>query len=134
MGLNGVPAPVHPVEAASGAHLTAGGVWANSSDRALKENLQPVDGETVLDGVRKLPLYQWNYKKEGAGVKHVGPMAQDFKKAFDLGESERSIGTVDADGVALSAIQALIKKMDDLATENAKLRERLEKLENPSNP
>ena len=34
-------------------------------------------------------------------------MAQDFHAAFGLGESDRHIGTVDADGVALVAIQAL---------------------------
>jgi hypothetical protein len=128
-GLSGVPVPTHPLEAASGAHLTAGGVWANASDRALKENLEPVDHESLLEKLRELPLYKWNYKAEGASVSHVGPMAQDFRAAFKLGENERSIGTVDADGVALSAIQALLKKMDQLTTENVQLRERLEKLE-----
>jgi trimeric autotransporter adhesin len=32
-------------------------------------------------------------------------MAQDFHAAFDLGTDERHIATVDADGVALAAIQ-----------------------------
>jgi hypothetical protein len=34
-------------------------------------------------------------------------MAQDFYTAFGLGEDERYIGTLDADGVALAAIQGL---------------------------
>lgn len=34
-------------------------------------------------------------------------MAQDFYAAFGLGESEKHIGTIDADGVALAAIQGL---------------------------
>jgi trimeric autotransporter adhesin len=37
----------------------------------------------------------------------MGPMAQDFRAAFGLGESEKAISTVDADGVALAAIQGL---------------------------
>jgi hypothetical protein len=37
----------------------------------------------------------------------MGPMAQDFYTAFGLGEDDRHITTVDADGVALAAIQAL---------------------------
>jgi hypothetical protein len=34
-------------------------------------------------------------------------MAQDFYAAFGVGESDRHINTVDADGVALTAIQGL---------------------------
>ena len=37
----------------------------------------------------------------------MGPMAQDFHAAFGLGEDERYISSVDADGVALAAIQGL---------------------------
>ena len=55
----------------------------------------------------------------------MGPMAQDFREAFELGNSERTIGTVDVDGVTLTAIQALIKKMDDMAAKNAEVIEEL---------
>jgi hypothetical protein len=34
-------------------------------------------------------------------------MAQDFSATFDIGRDDRSIATVDADGVALAAIQGL---------------------------
>ena len=34
-----------------------------------------------------------------------GPMAQDFYAAFGLGNSDKSIGLLDASGVALAAIQ-----------------------------
>lgn len=43
---------------------------------------------------------------------HIGPMAQDFNAAFQLGESDRAITTVDADGVALAAIQGLNQKLE----------------------
>ena len=67
-------------------------------------------------------------------------MAQDFHAAFGLGTDERHIATVDADGVALAAIQGLNEKVEgqsqhakqqiaQLQTENADLRTRLEKLE-----
>jgi len=49
-------------------------------------------------------------------------MTQDFYVAFGLGEDDRHITTIDADGVALSAIQAL-------AEENAELRGRVDDLE-----
>jgi hypothetical protein len=39
-------------------------------------------------------------------------MAQDFKAAFKVGETDTGITTVDADGVALAAIQGLNQKLD----------------------
>ncbi|HMJ66231.1 MAG TPA: hypothetical protein VK615_12875, partial [Candidatus Binatia bacterium] len=41
-----------------------------------------------------------------------GPMAQDFKAAFGVGESDTGITTIDADGVALAAIQGLNRKLE----------------------
>ena len=84
-----------------------GNGWACSSDRNLKENLQPVDVARVLQRVVELPLYLWNAKGADPDVKHLGPTAQDFMAAFELGNSNKMIGMQDADGVALAAIQRL---------------------------
>jgi len=40
-------------------------------------------------------------------VRHLGPSAQAFRAAFGLGSDGRYIGSVDADGAFLAAIQAL---------------------------
>ena len=60
-------------------------------------------------------------------------MAQDFYAAFNLGTDDKHIATVDADGVALAAIQGLNQKFDSeaaaLRAENAELKRRLEALE-----
>ena len=57
------------------------------------------------------------------------PMAQDSDAAFGLGADEKSITTVDADGVALAAIQGLNQKVEErsrrLEAENAELRREL---------
>ena len=45
---------------------------------------------------------------EEATVRHIGPMARDFA-AFPIGDDERHIHAVDAQGVALAAIQGLIE-------------------------
>ena len=86
----------------------------------------------VLEKVAALPISRWNFKGD-AETPHVGPMAQDFHAAFRLGTDERHIATVDADGVALAAIQGLNQKlMEELKrrdTENADLRNRLEAIE-----
>ena len=54
-----------------------------------------------------IPVQTWSYKKEGSAIRHIGPVAQDFSAAFGVGYDDRCISTVDADGVALAAIQGL---------------------------
>jgi hypothetical protein len=49
-------------------------------------------------------------------------MAQDFAAAFALGENDTTISTVDADGVALAAIQGLNAKVEAMKVELAELR------------
>jgi hypothetical protein len=66
-----------------------------------------VDGRDVLQRLVSLPVQRWNFASEGASVVHMGPMAQDFSAVFAVGADNTHIATVDADGVALAAIQGL---------------------------
>jgi hypothetical protein len=88
-----------------------GEVWSNSSDRNLKERFEPVDARAVLAKVAALPISRWNYTN-APGTRHLGPMAQDFQAAFGLGADDKSIATIDADGIALAAIQGLNAKLE----------------------
>jgi hypothetical protein len=98
----------------NGAYLTKGGTWTNASSRAFKENFEEIDAETLLEKVRQLPITKWSYK--GTTETHIGPMAEDFKESFQLGlqGDNEHISTLDASGVALKAIQALIQKNKEL--------------------
>lgn len=115
---------------------TGGNAWSSVSDRAAKENFAPVDGREVLDRLASIPIQTWNYKSQDAAIRHIGPVAQDFYAAFGLGEDDKHISTIDADGVALAAIQGLdslskeqAARIDELEAENALLRQRLNSLE-----
>ena len=119
-----------------GAYLSTGGVWTNASDVRRKRDFVPVSGEDVLARLRTLPLSMWSYKVDPAGVRHMGPMAQDFRRAYGLGNDSTTIGTVDADGVALAAAQALevrtrtqAEQIAALKAQNTTLQHRLEALE-----
>ena len=59
------------------------------------------------------------------GLRHLGPVAQDFRGAFGLGADDVSIASVDEAGVALAAIQGLNAKLE---RENARLRAELAEL------
>lgn len=97
----------------SGVELDAGsGSWSSVSSRRMKTNIMPVDPGAVLTGVRSLPIGTWEYRSQ-AGVSHMGPMAEDFAAVFGLCPAQDRITTVDADGVALAAIQGLADHVDD---------------------
>ncbi len=96
--------------ATTGAQLPAGsGSWASLSDRNSKRALEPLDGRKILDSLSGIPMYSWQYKDQAEAIRHVGPMAQDLYEAFGYGEDERHISSIDADGLALSAIQELYR-------------------------
>lgn len=117
----------------TGAYLSTGGVWTSVSDRHRKHGFEPVSGEDVLRRLRQVPITRWSYKAEANSVRHLGPMAQDFHRAFGLGPDSVSIGSVDADGVALAGVQALDARTRALQAENEQLRARLAALEQVAN-
>lgn len=100
-------------------------VWTNSgasgfnrsgalftpSDRNSKSGFTPVDGVDVLNTLVNTPVTRWHYKGDDT-TWYMGPMAQDFKAAFNLGDKDTVIHGVNADGVALAAIQGLNTKLE----------------------
>jgi len=105
----------------AGVRLNAGsGAWASLSDRSMKTGVLAIDDAAVLAKVAALPVNEWSYTSEH-GVRHVGPMAQDFYAAFGVGEDDRHITSIDEDGVALAAIKALAAQTHGLQTKTRAL-------------
>lgn len=120
------------ISTSTGAYLSTGGVWTNVSDVNKKHRFQKVSYEEILEKLRNLPVTRWSYKADPENITHIGPTAQEFHDAFGLGNDNRAIGTVDADGVALAGIKALEERTRNLAAEleslkadNAALRQQM---------
>jgi hypothetical protein len=120
------------ISTSTGAYLSTSGVWTNVSDVNKKHRFEKVSYEEVLQKLRNLPVTRWSYKTDPENITHLGPTAQDFHAAFGLGNDNRTIGTVDADGVALAGIKALEERTRNLAAEleslkadNAALRQQM---------
>lgn len=120
----------------TGVHLApAAGAWASVSDRNVKTGFGQPDPRHVLERLSTVPIQTWRYQGQDESVTHMGPIAQDFYDAFGLGIDNRHIVTVDADGVALSAIQGLYAMLLEqratvelLRAENARLVSEVERL------
>ncbi len=90
-----------------------GGSWSSLSDRNVKANFAPIDGQQILAQVLAMPVTTWNYKSQAASIRHIGPMAQDFHAAFQVGEDDKHITEIDEGGVAFAAIQGLNQKLEN---------------------
>jgi len=104
--------------------VTSAGTVAHSSDRNQKEGIVAVDALAILEKVGSLPVSEWRYK--GQSTKHVGPMAQDFAEAFEVGADDTHIAGLDADGVALAAIKGLYEMVKAQQLEIERLQRAIE--------
>lgn len=94
-------------------NLTLASTLYQNSDRTTKTDLQPVDPRAVLAKMAQLPISTW--RKIGDTSSHLGPMAQDFRAIFGLGEDERHIAPGDLAGVSLAAVQGLNARVEEQA-------------------
>jgi len=110
----------------------------NVSSRTVKTDFEPVGGADILSKVASLPVSSWSYKSDPE-ARHIGPMAEDFKSVFGLGNGQH-INLVDATGISLAAIKALEKELraknkaiqeleSRFKTEFAELRARLDSID-----
>lgn len=97
------------------------------SDRALKDDFATIDAHEILHRLSALPVTSWSYKTDPS-VRHIGPMAQDFFAAFEVGADDRHIHMIDSSGVAIAAIQALHELSQQQASELSELRAELAEL------
>ena len=91
---------------------------SNRSSRQLKMPEGSVDAAGVLSAVACLTVDRWSYKPE-TGLEqrtHIGPYAEDFRASFGVGDGV-TISTIDAIGVCLAAIKALVARVEGLEAE-----------------
>ena len=89
------------------------GCTTTPSDQNLKANFSTINSRIILDRLSAIPIKAWNYKNDEPSVRHIGPMAQDFRTAFNLGVDDKHIDLIDANGVTMASIQALYQMMQE---------------------
>jgi hypothetical protein len=84
--------------------------WTSLSDRESKTDFQPVEPREVLAKLAAMRVTSWKYKHDPSR-RYIGPTSQDFMAAFHLGDYDKGINTLDADGVTFAAIQGLVEEL-----------------------
>ena len=108
---------------------TISGNVSLGSSRAFKDDVGPVDAGNLLNVLAELPIHTWRYKTESGDVRHIGPMAEDFHSAFGFSDDPSHISIVDANGIALAAVQELHHQLQARDRQISALLKRLEALE-----
>ena len=112
-----------------GGNMTILGALTQGSDVNIKDNILPIEPSEVLNKVLDLPISSWTYITDETGSRHLGPMAQDFYSAFQLGHTETGISSIDSSGVALGAIQGLHQVIEQKDSQIQALQEQLQQQE-----
>jgi hypothetical protein len=108
----GVSRPRHPITMASGAHVTAGGVWTNSSSRDKKEHISALAADEAMAALAELQPVQFNYKSEQQET-YVGFIAEDVPELVATNGRD-SLSTMDIVAVLTKVVQAQQQKIEEL--------------------
>ncbi len=107
-----VSRPKHPLEMASGAHVTAGGVWTNSSSREKKENIAALQLDAATSALMSLEPVIFNYKNE-VDEDYVGFIAEDVPALVASGD-RNALSPMDIVAVLTRVVQEQQNKIKDL--------------------
>ena len=132
----------NPLEVEGDASKTVAGSWLANSDARIKTDVRTIEG--ALDTLAKLRPVAFRYTAEHR-AKHPSIedrdynnfIAQEYREVFpsavkEDGEGLLMVDTYDVQPYLVRAVQELRGMVDDLRSENAALRARLDALEAPA--
>jgi hypothetical protein len=108
----GTARPSHPIEMASGAYVSAGGVWTNSSSREKKDNIVALTPEEALAALVALEPVRFNYKQDES-EEYVGFIAEDVP-GLVASADRSSLSTMDIVAVLTRVVQEQQQKIAEL--------------------
>ena len=108
----GVNRPANPIELPSGAHVTRGGVWTNSSSRARKENIHELSADEAFATLEGLEPVHFNYRND-RDESYVGFIAEDVPEMVATSDRE-GLSAMDIVAVLTRVVQEQQKKIETL--------------------
>ena len=95
--------PTSPLQLASGALCSAGGVWTDASSRELKQDIEPITSEQARDAVKRLQPVGYRYKNE-LDEHYVGFIAEDVPDLVAT-RDRKSLAPMDITAVLTKVVQ-----------------------------
>lgn len=107
-----VARPSHPLQLASGAHVTAGGVWTNSSSRENKDNIELLSADQASEALMALDPVTFTYRAE-PGEDYVGFIAEDVPDLL-ANHDRNALSAMDIVAVLTRVVQEQQQKIREL--------------------
>lgn len=104
--------PTQPLQMASGAHVTVGGVWTNNSSKKDKENIADLTAEEALKVLAALEPVRFNYRADSAD-EYIGFIAEDVPDLV-ASKDRQGLSAMDIVAVLTKVVQAQQEQIDEL--------------------
>lgn len=108
----GTSSPNFPLEMASGAHVSAGGVWTDASSREYKENIRDLSYDEARSALSSLRPAKFNYKAD-QGDDYLGFIAEDVPDLVAT-RDRKGLSPMDIVAVLTKVIQRQQQEIDEL--------------------
>jgi hypothetical protein len=119
----GTTTPSYPLQMASGAYVTTGGVWTNASSREYKKDIKRLSTQKAIDAMKQLDPVEFSYKNDSQ-EKHVGFIAEDAPELV-ASKDKKGISSMDVVAVLTKVVQEQQKTIAELSKEMAELKKEL---------
>jgi len=123
----GTTSPTHPLEMASGANVTTGGVWTNASSRELKRDIHSLGTEEALSALAGLEPVRFRYKAD-PDDEWLGFIAEEVPDLVATAD-RKTLSPMDLTAVLTKVVQEQQKAIVDLRATVASLSGKLAAME-----
>ena len=118
--------PSHPIHTGGDAYVTTGGVWTNSSSRAVKKNIKSLSEKDADAAFAMLDPKKFQYKS--SGEEHLGFIAEDVHDLVAT-EDRKGLSPMDIIAVLTKVMQKQNKTLDKQNEALSKQQKQISKLE-----
>jgi hypothetical protein len=118
----GTTTPVQPLQMASGAYVSAGGVWTNASSRAYKQDIKSLTNDEAMAALRGLEPVQFTYRTDPK-ERHVGFIAEDVPELLASAD-RKGMSAMDVVAVLTKVVQDQQKTIYELSRKVAVLEQK----------
>jgi hypothetical protein len=115
----GLWANSHPLQIASGAYCSAGGIWTNASSREYKKEIKDLTSAEAMDTLKGLNPVKFSYKAS-SDERHVGFIAEDVPELV-ASTDRKGMSSMDVVAVLTKVVQEQQKTIAELSRKVAKL-------------
>ncbi|MCJ8305136.1 tail fiber domain-containing protein [Shewanella sp.] len=103
----------HAIETSTGAHLTTGGVWTNSSSRELKNTIVKISNKAALSALLDLNPVTYEYNSE-PGETYAGFIAEDVPELVAT-NNKKGLSPMDIIAVLTKVVQTQNERLELLS-------------------